>query len=363
MDADLDRLERLIEEDELEAARRLVGTIAEPADAQDVWRLARVRDRLGDAQEAERLFRLAAPRSLGALVDLSLLLDEQGREEEADRELRAVSAETESAARVLRGRHFRAVEEPKRSIREYERGVELGDLTAYRHLAGTHSHLGPADVAEQLYREPPLGRDPDLELDFALFLEELGRLDEAEERLRGLVAQDHAGAERVLADLLGNRCSEEPEEAIAHYLAAIMLGEGMEAVTNLGVTWRDAGRLLEAEHALRHSWGEGDRLAGRSLGPLLTLRGAEAVGAVVRALSEDEDAAVVELPELPPFVVPDAWETEAASLQDLWARRRGGDAPPRWITLLQAAQLAALRERSASAEEIDEHLRTARWLT
>lgn len=364
---DLDRLERLIDEDDLDGARRFIGTIADPANAEDVWRLARAWDRLGDLGRAERLFRLAAPESLDALVDLSFVLEEQGREADAERELRAAPAEMESAARVKRGRHYRAVEQPERSIPEYERGVELGERNALRHLAGAFWDLGETDAAERLYRDAPLGRDLQLELDYVLCLEEAGRLDEAEARLRTLVAQDYARAEWVLADFLRNHYPEEAEEeAISHYLGAIMLGNVMEAVTNLGVAWRDQGRPLEAEYALRHTWGEGDRRAGRSLGPLLKLRGAEAAGEVVQRLgddcdAEDDNAPDVDLPKLPPFDVPDAWEAEAASLREMWARTRGTPPPPDWVTLLQAAQIVCLRERSATAEEIAEHLRIARW--
>src|SRR5829696_5739851 len=107
--AELDALERLIEERDLESASRLADTISSPTDAESAWRLARALDvGLDRAGEAEPLYRLAVPERLDALVDLSLSLDERGREEEAERELKSQPAERESAARVVRGRHYRA---------------------------------------------------------------------------------------------------------------------------------------------------------------------------------------------------------------------------------------------------------------
>jgi tetratricopeptide (TPR) repeat protein len=271
--------------------------------------------------------------NLDALVDRSLLLDAEGHEDEADRELRQQAADVESAARVLRGRHYRAVGDAELALQEYERGVALGDQTALRYLAGTLSHLGRHARAEQLYRHAPLGKDDQLELDYADYLWDQGRLDEAEARLRELVHHGNAVAERVLADLVSAR-SPDSEEATAHYLAAILLGDAL-AVTNLGVHWLEQGRTLEAEFALRQASAEGDELAAKSLERLFEETGSK----------------------LPTFDVPQQWQTVADELRT--ARR--GEEHPDWIACLFAAQVVHLRGRSAPADEIAAFLRRSRW--
>jgi tetratricopeptide (TPR) repeat protein len=271
--------------------------------------------------------------SLDALVDRSLQLDAEGREAEADQELRQQSADVESAARVLRGRHYRAVGDAELALHEYERGVALGDQTALRYLAGTLSHLGRHARAEQLYRHAPLGKDDQLELDYADYLWDQGRLDEAEARLRELVQHGNAAAERVLADLISARWPDS-EEAAAHYLAAILLGDAL-AVTNLGVEWLEQGRMLEAEFALRRASAEGDELAAKSLERLFNETGSKPLT----------------------FDVPHQWRTATDELRTT----RHGEQPPDWVACLYAAQLVHLRSRAASANEIAAFLRRSRW--
>jgi tetratricopeptide (TPR) repeat protein len=274
---------------------------------------------------------------------------------------------------VLRGRHYRAQDRPSRALREYERGVALGDMTALRYLAGTLSRLGRPAQAEQLYRHAPLGPDEHLSLDYADFLSERGRRDEAYKQLAALADRNSPVAERTLADLL----AEDPQrddEAVSHYLAAIMLGD-KEAVTNLGVEWLEQGLIEEAEFALRHAWEDGDDLAGRSLGGLLIDTGhpvegaavmkeaATSAGAGTSTESKTQDCGnAIRLTVLPPFTVPERWRRAAAEL----LARRGEDALPAslpaWMTLLQAAQLSHLLARSASDGDVEEHLHRARWV-
>ena len=257
-------LEKLIEAGDIAEANVVAAAIPTPTDADSLWRLARVFDlHLGQRQQAEPLYRAAIPESLDAIVDLTLMLDEQGRDEAADHELRVLAPEVESTARVLRGRHYRAHNSVERALEEYRRGVALGDVTALRYLAGTLSFLGRHASAEQLYRHAPLGFDADLSLDHVDFLRDLGRRDDAEALLIDLIQQDIVMAHRVLGDLISELAGRE-DEAVEHYLTAITRGD-VRAITNLGVEWRDQNRRAEAEYALGVACRDGDELACEAL--------------------------------------------------------------------------------------------------
>jgi tetratricopeptide (TPR) repeat protein len=274
----LDEVERLAEAGELAAAARRV-TEVEVHGPHDAWRLGRVLElALERSTEAEPLYRQAVEAVPEAIVDLTLLLDETGRAAEADEILRALPGEEEAACRVKRGRALRAEGEVERALAEYTRGVELEDPVSLRYLAGTLSHEGAVDEALRWYTDPPFGADdPALRLEYVDLLQDLGERDAAVTELTALRERGVPDADRILGDIFADE--DKIELAVTHYLAAIDAGDA-KALTNLGVTWRETGRLVEAEVALRRSWRDGDVLAGRSLGRLLaqTGRGEEARG-------------------------------------------------------------------------------------
>jgi TPR repeat protein len=373
----LERVEGAIDAGDLTRAATLVDRLPAMRASEHRARLAYILDTgLSRPREAEELYRQALPQSGEALVDLTLMLDEQGRGVEAERLLRAQERGREAFARVSRGRHYRAAGETSRALDEYRRGVELGDVAALRYLAGTLSYEGRTDEARQLYADPPIPTDDvALQLDHVDLLQDLEERPQAELILGQLASRDVPAAHRLLADIYSGE-DGDIDRASAHYLAAVAGGD-LQALTNLGATWLDASRLGEAELVLRAAWERKDALAGRNLAKLLDRTGLGDEARIVRkwAAQLGDESSTAHVPEMrreAKFPRQDdasrshrLWADAGIFVRQYLGRISVSAQQPVISTdtleLIHGAQLVQLLRQPDHAQKLDQHFAVSRW--
>ncbi|MFH9009035.1 tetratricopeptide repeat protein, partial [Streptomyces afghaniensis] len=221
-------------------------------------------DEAGRDQEAEEMYRRAADAgNTDAANNLGILLDEAGRDQEAEEMYRrATNAGDTDAAYNLGNLLAKAGRNPE-AEEMYRRTADAGHTKAAFNLGNLLAEAGRDQEAEEMYRRAIDAGNTDAANNLGNLLDEAGRDEEAEEMYRRAADTGHTNAAYNLGLLLAE--AGRDQEAEEMYRRAADAGD-TDAANNLGILLDEAGRDEEAEEMYRRAADTGHTNAAYNLG-------------------------------------------------------------------------------------------------
>ncbi|MFI8234924.1 tetratricopeptide repeat protein, partial [Streptomyces sp. NPDC085900] len=249
----------------------------------------------GRSAEAEEAYRRAMDAGdTDAPVGLGVLLARSGREQEAEEAYRRAMDAGHASAAYNLGILLAGAGRSAEAEEAYRRAMDGGHTDAPVGLGDLLADAGRSAEAEQLYRRAMDAGNTDAANNLGVLLADAGRSAEAEQLYRRAMDAGHTGAAYNLGVLLARSGREQEAEEV--YRRAMDAGN-TDAAYNLGILLAGAGRSAEAEEAYRRAMDAGHADAAYNLGVLLAGAGrsAEAEEAYRRAMDAGHTGAAYNL--------------------------------------------------------------------